>query len=109
MWVCPFVVGSGAQIAGRSMPGSIFSTKREIAISAPVLPAETQASASPPLTRLMATRIDESFLLRKASAGDSSIPRLRWHDHAQTGISRMLSQQRRNCLFLPTRIRLAAG
>jgi hypothetical protein len=36
-----------AQIAGRSMPGSILRTKREMAISAPVLPAETQASASP--------------------------------------------------------------
>ena len=30
-------------IAGRSMPGSVFSTKREIAISAPVLPALTHA------------------------------------------------------------------
>ena len=56
------------------MPGSVFSTKREVAISAPVLPAETQALASPDLTRLIATRIDESFLLRMASAGDSSIP-----------------------------------
>ena len=72
--VCPSTVGNGAQIAGRSMPGNIFSTKREIAISAPVLPAETQASASPALTRLMATRMDESFLLRRASAGASSMP-----------------------------------
>jgi hypothetical protein len=30
-------------IAGRSMPGSVFSTNLEIAISAPVLPAETAA------------------------------------------------------------------
>ena len=29
------------------MPGSVFSTKRAIAISAPVLPADTQASATP--------------------------------------------------------------
>ena len=34
----PLRVGSCAAIAGRSMPGSVFSTKREIAISAPVLP-----------------------------------------------------------------------
>ena len=42
-------VGSTVAIAGRSMPGSVFSTKREIAISAPVLPALTQACASPAL------------------------------------------------------------
>ncbi len=34
----PRRVGSCPAIAGRSMPGSVFSTKREIAISAPVLP-----------------------------------------------------------------------
>ena len=51
--VCPLIVGSTTAMAGRSMPGSVFSTKREIAISAPVLPALTQACASPSLTRLM--------------------------------------------------------
>src|SRR6266481_6715394 len=60
-------------IAGRSMPGSILRTKRDTAISAPVLPALTQACASPFLTSSTATRTDESFLLRSASAGDSSI------------------------------------
>ena len=55
------------------MPGSVFSTKREIAISAPVLPADTHACAVPSLTRLIATRIDESFFLRSASAGGSSM------------------------------------
>jgi hypothetical protein len=44
-----------------------------MAIKAPVLPAETHAAASPVLTRLIATRIEESFLLRMAKAGDSSI------------------------------------
>ena len=39
-----------------------------------MLPALTQASATPSLTRLMATRIDESFFLRIASAADSDIP-----------------------------------
>ena len=71
--VTPLRVGSCDAIAGRSMPGSVFSTKRAIAISAPVLPAETQACAAPSLTRLIATRIDESFFLRSASAGGSSI------------------------------------
>ncbi len=71
--VTPVRVGSCEAIAGRSMPGSVFSTKRAIAISAPVLPADTQACAVPSLTRLIATRIDESFFLRSASAGGSSI------------------------------------
>ena len=69
----PSRVGSCAAIAGRSMPGSVFSTKREIAISAPVLPAEMQACATSSLTRLIATRIDESFFFRSASAGGSCI------------------------------------
>ncbi len=71
--VSPCFVGSWEAIAGRSMPGSVLSTKRAMAISAPVLPAETQACADPSLTRLIATRIDESFFLRSASAGGSSI------------------------------------
>jgi hypothetical protein len=41
--------GSTVAMAGRSMPAMVFSTKREIAISAPVLPALTQACASPAL------------------------------------------------------------
>ena len=60
-------------MAGRSIPGSVFSTKREIAISAPVLPADTAAHASSALTRSTATRIEESFLLRIAMAGGSSM------------------------------------
>jgi hypothetical protein len=48
MWVWPRIDGSVLQIAGRSMPGRVFRTKREIAISAPVLPADTAAWASPP-------------------------------------------------------------
>ena len=55
------------------MPGKVFSTKRAVAIKAPVLPALTQALASPDLTKLMATRIEESFLFFKALWGDSSI------------------------------------
>jgi hypothetical protein len=65
--------GSTVAMAGRSMPGSVRSTKREIAISAPVFPALTQACASPLLTRLTAMRIEESLLARMACAGGSSI------------------------------------
>jgi hypothetical protein len=66
MQVCPLSVGSTVAIAGRSIPGKVLSTKREIAIRAAVLPALTHASASPALTRLIATRMDESFFTRSA-------------------------------------------
>jgi hypothetical protein len=69
----PVRVGICPAIAGRSIPGSVFSTNRDIAISAPVLPADTQACAVSSFTRLIATRIDESFFRRNASAGGSSI------------------------------------
>src|SRR6266852_166071 len=42
----PRAVGHTAAIAGRSMPGSVRRQKRAIAISAPVLPAETATSAA---------------------------------------------------------------
>src|SRR6218665_675660 len=40
---------------------------------APVLPAETAAEAAPSLTCCIATRIEESFFLRKATSTESSI------------------------------------
>src|SRR5205809_454882 len=55
------MLGSAAMIAGRSIPGSILRTKRDTAISAPVLPALTQACASPFLTSSTATRTDSCF------------------------------------------------
>ena len=61
-------------IAGRSIPGSILRTNLAVAIRAPVLPALTQASASPSFTRLMATRMEESFFFLRESAGGSDIP-----------------------------------
>ena len=60
-------------MAGRSIPGRVFSTNRAIAISAPVLPALTQASALPSRTRSSATRIDESRFDRRACDGASPI------------------------------------
>ena len=72
--VWPCAAGTAETMAGRSMPGTMPSTKRAVASSAPVLPAEMQAAASPRLTRLMATRIEESFLRRTASCGRSSMP-----------------------------------
>ena len=55
----PRKVGHSAAIAGRSMPSSIFRLKRDIAISAPVLPAETATSASPFLTASSASHIED--------------------------------------------------
>jgi hypothetical protein len=48
----PFADGIALMMAGRSTCGSILSTKRAVAISAPVLPALTQASASPVLDQI---------------------------------------------------------
>ena len=73
MCVWPWRARMREMIAGRSMPSIVFSTKRPVAISAPVLPALTQASASPAFTRSIATRIEESFFLRSASCGFSSM------------------------------------
>ena len=69
----PFWFGMTPAIAGRSIPSSVFRTKRAIAISAPVLPALTQTSALPSLTRLIATRIDEFRLPRSATITGSCI------------------------------------
>src|SRR5216117_2016672 len=56
----PFVVGNIPQSAGRSIPRMRPSTRSAAAIVAPVLPAETTASASPCLTIAVATPIDVS-------------------------------------------------
>ncbi|MNE78068.1 hypothetical protein D3C80_1744360 [compost metagenome] len=55
------------------MPGKVLSTNRDNAISAPVLPALTQAWTLPSRNNSSATRIDESGLPRKAWAGFSSM------------------------------------
>ena len=47
-------------IAGRSMPAMVCRQILDIAISAPVLPAETATSASPRFTASMARHIDET-------------------------------------------------
>ena len=69
----PSDVGKNLAIAGRSMPSMVFKTNFAVAINAPVLPADTAASAKPSFTWLMATRIEESFLWRKALRGSSSM------------------------------------
>ncbi len=67
-------VGSGAASAGRSMPGSVRSASFAIAISAPVLPADTAAPARPCFTRSIATPIDVVLARRIAWLGFSLEP-----------------------------------
>ena len=54
-------VGSKAASAGRSMPGMVRSASLAIAISAPVLPPETAACASPSFTAAMARPIERGL------------------------------------------------
>src|SRR5256886_1083762 len=70
----PFVVGNMPHSAGRSMPRMRPSTRSAAAIVAPVLPADTTASASPCLTIDVATPIEVSARRRSAVAGCSSMP-----------------------------------
>ena len=73
-YTCPVRVGSTAQIAGRSIPGRVFSTNFAVPMSAPVFPALTQACARPSFTRSIATRMEECFLVRIAVRTSSSMP-----------------------------------
>src|SRR2546430_706928 len=66
--------GRTAAIAGRSTPGSTPITNMEIAIAAPVFPAEMRAAALPSFTSPAATLSDESRLCRSACDGLSPIP-----------------------------------
>ena len=65
-------VGSKAASAGRSMPGIVRSASLAIAISAPVLPPETQALASPSFTAAIARPIELVLARRIAWLGLSS-------------------------------------
>ena len=55
----PFTVGQMAAIAGRSMPVVMRRQNLLIAISAPVLPADTATSASPFFTDSIVFHIPE--------------------------------------------------
>ena len=81
----PFAVIIWTASAGRSTPGSRPRRRTAAAIPAPVCPAVTTASAWPFLTRSTATRIDESFFSRSASAGCSSMPTT-WLDMDDRGV-----------------------
>ena len=58
-------------MAGRSMPRRTPMTNIEIAMAAPVLPADTNADASPARTSSAETRREESRLRRNATDGVS--------------------------------------
>ena len=55
----PRTVGQIAAMAGRSTCGMVLRQNIDMAISAPVLPAETQASASSSRTAWMARHIED--------------------------------------------------
>ena len=69
----PRNVGQLATRAGRSRAPAMRSCRREMAISAPVLPAETAAAASPVRTLSTAFHIDEPLPRRMAWAGLASM------------------------------------
>ena len=66
-------VGQMAAIAGRSISVIGRSTSRAMAMSAPVLPAETAAWACPFCTASSASHIDEPLPRRNAWLGLSSM------------------------------------
>ena len=55
----PRTVGHSAAMAGRSTRGMVLRQNFAIAISAPVLPADTTASASPSRTAWIACHMDD--------------------------------------------------
>src|ERR1044072_2436889 len=63
----PLLVGHIPVIAGRSIPFSVRKWKRDIAINAPVLPAETATSASPFFTASMASHIEDVLRPRRSA------------------------------------------
>ena len=70
----PRSVGQIAAMAGRSMPGIILRQIFDIAISAPVLPADRTTSADPLFTASIARHMDETRRpVRSAWLGLSSI------------------------------------
>ena len=70
--VSPTRVGKRLQMAGRSMPDNVRIIILDMAISAPVLPAETTPEASPSFTASMAFHILELRPCRSAWLGLAS-------------------------------------
>jgi hypothetical protein len=66
---CGLREGHRQAMAGRFTPGSLRSRIIDSAISAPVLPQDTAASASPERTDSSADHIDVSFALAQHLAG----------------------------------------
>ena len=64
----------GVAIAGRITLGNLPIRSSAEAMAAPVLPADTMASALPSRTASAARTSDESFFLRTPWAGSSSMP-----------------------------------
>ena len=93
MTLSPRRVGNSVAIAGRSMPGRVFSTNLAIAISAPVLPADTTPSARPSATASIASRM----LDRRAGAQRQRRLGVVEHRPRRYGAARRLRQPRQLC------------
>ncbi len=99
----PRVVGHIAAIAGRSISGSMRRQTFAIAISAPVLPAETAQSASPRLTASIARHIEETrrpWRKRLARLVGHLHRDVAMDDRRFRGERGMLAQQRRDLFFV---------
>ena len=99
----PRSVGHIAAIAGRSISGIVRRQTLAIAISAPVLPAETAQSASPFLTASIACHIEEARRPdRSAWLGLSVIltATSQWTTRDLRCERRIRGQQRRDRLFV---------
>ena len=69
----PFAVGISGASGGLSTPLMRPTITWPPTSTAPELPADTNASASPLFTRFMATTMEESFFLRIAITGGSAV------------------------------------
>ncbi len=84
----PLRVGMTVAMPGRATPGRRPMTRVAAAVTAPVLPAETKASASSSRTRRAPTTIDDAVLRRTACAGASSMEIVSGACTTRTGRSR---------------------
>src|SRR5690242_3451098 len=102
----PSMVGKIPASAGRSTPGITPCTILAVAMTAPVLPAETKHCAMPSRTRREATRMELSRLVRTALAALSSMmtTSLAWTiSMGRSRWSACCSSSRRTTSWRPTR------
>ena len=105
----PAFVGIRAAMPGRRTPGSRPITSVDAAVTAPVLTAETKASACPSRNNPAPTTMEEFFLRRMAAAGASSIPMFSgaWTTWMPRPVADSRSRAAWTCASSPTQMRRA--